>query len=154
MPLSSEIKLESLFCVKELIPLFLTTWLFLLKVTVTDIQIRYRRLTYEKQISSCQFQGHHELLREKRMHFRNPFTVTSHNKTVRNFMIPLQFTSNHSHHSLWSTFFATKAINRCRLYVNMMSLASLKIFMFHVGYSDNYNRFCIVSHLVVDFCLT
>jgi len=37
------------------------------------------------------------------MHFRKLFAVTSNNKTVRNFMIPLHLTSNH-------TFFATNSL--------------------------------------------
>jgi len=125
MPLSSEIKLESLFCVNELIPLLLTTWFVFLNVT--DIQIRFRRVTYEKQIYSCQFQGRHELLRKKRMHFRKLFTLTSKNKIVRNFMIPLHLTSNHSH-SLPRIYYLLPLIS------NTMSLASLKFVMLQVGY--------------------
>jgi len=37
------------------------------------------------------------------MHFRKLFAVTSNTKTVRNFMIPLHLTSNH-------TFFATNSL--------------------------------------------
>lgn len=123
MPLSSEIKLESLFCVNVLIPL-LNTWLVFLKVT--DTQIRFHRVTYEKQISSSQFQGHHELLRGKKIHLRKLFTVTSNNKTVRNFMISLHLTSNHSH-SIPGIHYSLPVTS------NTMSLASLKIFMYHVG---------------------
>jgi len=61
------------------------------------------------------------------MHYRKLFAVTSNNKTVRNFMIPLHLTSNHSH-SLPRIHYPLPVIS------NMMSLASLKIFMFHVGY--------------------